>query len=80
MIRTQIYLPDELHAELHRVAKDHDTTFSHLIREGAQEVVKKKKKGKNPQREALLFFANPPKRFRIKLSDSAENLVRKERD
>lgn len=80
MIRTQVYLPNELHTELHRLAKVHDTSFSQLVRDGVQEVVRKKKRNNDPQREALRFFANPPKRFRIKLSDSAVNLVRKERD
>lgn len=43
MIRTQVYIPDDLHRELMLLAKREGTNFSTLIREGASEVVKKKK-------------------------------------
>jgi len=42
MIRTQIYLPDELYNELKLIAADRKDKFSDLIREGARLVIKKK--------------------------------------
>lgn len=44
MIRTQVYIPDDLYRELMLLAKREKTNFSRLIREAAQEVVKKKTK------------------------------------
>jgi hypothetical protein len=47
MIRTQVYLPEDLHRELKLLAASSDTNFSQLIREGAELVVNKKtKRGK----------------------------------
>ena len=46
MIRTQIYLPEELHRDLKLLAKTEGVNFSGLIREGAEEVIKKKKQTK----------------------------------
>lgn len=46
MIRTQVYLPEELHQELKLLAETQNTNFSSLIREGAEEVVKRKTKPK----------------------------------
>lgn len=42
MIRTQVYLPEELHQELKFLAKSEKINFSTLIREGAAEIIKKK--------------------------------------
>lgn len=49
MIRTQVYIPDDLHMELMLLAKREGVNYSTLIREGVREVVKKKKvrRGKN---------------------------------
>lgn len=44
MVRTQIYLPEELHRDLKLLANTEGVNFSSLIREGAEEVIKKKKK------------------------------------
>ena len=44
MIRTQVYLPEELHAELMLLARQEKVNFSKLIREGAEEVKKKRAK------------------------------------
>jgi hypothetical protein len=46
MIRTQVYLPNDLHRELKLLAHTRNTNFSQLIREGASLVVKKKVKSK----------------------------------
>lgn len=43
MLRTQVYLPEELHQELMLLAKSTGVNFSSLIREGAQEVINKKR-------------------------------------
>jgi len=50
MIRTQVYLPEDLHRELKVLANIRRTNFSSLIREGARVVVDrtwKKKKTKD---------------------------------
>lgn len=44
MIRTQIYLPEDLHRELSLLAKQEKKSLSDLIREGAKKVVKEKDK------------------------------------
>lgn len=51
MIRTQVYIPDDLHRDLMLLAKQEGTSFSRLIREGAKEVVKKKRKIKGDWRK-----------------------------
>lgn len=42
MIRTQIYLPEDIYEDLQLVAKSHKVNFSQLIREGAKKVIKEK--------------------------------------
>lgn len=80
MIRTQIYLPEETHSTLLRLAKIKGTSLSCLIRQGADEIVKKNYGRFTPQQKALNFFANPPKKYQIKLSKPAHILIREERD
>lgn len=80
MTRTQIYLPEETHDLLLRLAKQEKTTLSKLIREGANEVVKKRRIRKTLRQKALDFFANPPKKYQVSLPKSAVELVREERD
>lgn len=46
MIRTQIYLPDDLHRDLKLLARATGVNFSTLIREGAHAVIAKKKQEK----------------------------------
>lgn len=41
MIRTQIYLPEDLHRNLTLLARTSKTNISRLLREGAGEVIKK---------------------------------------
>ncbi|MBI5358129.1 hypothetical protein HZB69_00660 [Candidatus Amesbacteria bacterium] len=43
MIRTQVYIPDDLHSELMLLAKQEGVNFSTLVREGAKEVIKMKR-------------------------------------
>jgi metal-responsive CopG/Arc/MetJ family transcriptional regulator len=43
MIRTQVYIPDDLHRELTLLAQTSGQNFSSLLREGVREVIKKKK-------------------------------------
>jgi metal-responsive CopG/Arc/MetJ family transcriptional regulator len=42
MIRTQVYLPEELHRELKLLAHTERVNYSELIRDGVREVVNKK--------------------------------------
>ena len=44
MLRTQIYLPDDLHRDLTLLAKSEGRTISQLIREGATQVLAEKKR------------------------------------
>lgn len=46
MIRTQIYLPPDLHQELMALARSKNTSLSDLLRIGAKKVIKEKR-GKN---------------------------------
>lgn len=43
MIRTQVYIPDDLHRDLMFMAKQEGTNFSQLIREGVKVLIKKNK-------------------------------------
>ena len=80
MIRTQVYLDDEIHKALLQLAQDKGTSFSRLVREGAAEVIKKHYGEVDPQKKALKFFAHPPKQYRVKLTKPASLLIRDERD
>lgn len=46
MIRTQIYLPEELHTQLKLLAKNENTNLSSLIRQGARIILQKKAESK----------------------------------
>ncbi|OGG22325.1 hypothetical protein A3D03_03455 [Candidatus Gottesmanbacteria bacterium RIFCSPHIGHO2_02_FULL_40_13] len=80
MIRTQVYLPEETHHLLMKLARRKGTSFSQLVREGVDVVVRKTYGKLTPQKRALKFFAHFPNKWRVKLSDSAVDLIRKERD
>lgn len=43
MVRTQVYLPEELEKELKLIAKSEGVNYSSLIREGVKEVILKRK-------------------------------------
>lgn len=49
MIRTQVYIPDDLHREAVLLAKREGVNFSTIVREGIAEVVKKKKVKRNKE-------------------------------
>ena len=53
MIRTQVYLPQDLHLQLSCFAQKNNTTISKAIRKGANMLLKKTKKKKK-----LLPFEN----------------------
>ena len=80
MIRTQIYLPQETHEGLQKLAKQSKSTLSRLIRQGATEILKKSYGADSPMQKSLKFFANIPDSYKIKFSHSAVELVRRERD
>lgn len=80
MIRTQIYIPEDIHSTLLKIAQRYNTSLSELIRLGAKEVIKKKYGTVTPQKKALQFFSHPPKKYRIMLPYPAHILIRKERD
>lgn len=80
MIRTQIYLPQETHDGLQKMARQSKRTLSQLIRQGATEILKKSYGADSPMQKSLKFFANIPDAYRVKLSHSAVELVRRERD
>lgn len=46
MIRTQVYIPEDLHRDLMLLAKQEGVNFSKLVREGVEEVRKKRTKAK----------------------------------
>lgn len=80
MIRTQVYLPEETHHLLMRLARRKGTTFSQLVREGVDVVVRKTYGKLTPQKRAMKFFAHFPDKWKLKLPDSSVNLIRKDRD
>lgn len=44
MIRTQIYLPPDLHQELLALARTKNTSLSELLRIGAKKIIKEKRR------------------------------------
>lgn len=80
MIRTQIYLPQETHDGLQKMAKLSKRTLSQLIRLGATEVLRKSYGADSPMQKSLKFFAHIPDSYKVKLSHPAVDLVRRERD
>ncbi len=46
MIRTQVYIPDELYNSLRLLSLEQGSNISILIREGAEEVIRKKRSNK----------------------------------
>ena len=68
MIRTQIYLPEEVHDDLARLAKEKESSLSNLLREGAKLVMAKNYGNLTPQQKALKYFGNPNKKDRIKVT------------
>jgi len=44
MIRTQVYIPEDLHRTLMLMAKTENRNYSSLIREGVKTIIEKKKR------------------------------------
>ncbi|OGC97472.1 hypothetical protein A2634_02195 [Candidatus Amesbacteria bacterium RIFCSPHIGHO2_01_FULL_48_32] len=61
MIRTQVYIPEDLHRDLMLLAKREGTNFSSLIRKGAEEVVRKKKAKKKDWRKFVGLIKGGPR-------------------
>jgi hypothetical protein len=80
MTRTQIYLPDDQHMALLRIAKSQKTSLSSLIRQGAQIVIQNKTGTSSPQAQALNFLNSYSKKKLPKLPQDSVTLVRQERD
>lgn len=80
MMRTQIYLSEDTHELLLKLAVRENTSLSELIREGAKTVIKKRY-GENPLKKSLNFWSNPPKKRQIKpTGGEIINILRKDRD
>lgn len=80
MLRTQIYLPSEMHAQLLALAGQKKTTMSQLVRQGASSVLKERSMTAG-QKKALRWLANPPKKYLIDLKGkTAVQLIREDRD
>lgn len=47
MIRTQVYIPDDLHRDMALLMRQEGMNFSQLIREGVKTVIRKKKIKRN---------------------------------
>lgn len=47
MIRTQVYIPDDLHGDMALLMRQEGMNFSQLIREGVKAVIRKKKIKRN---------------------------------
>ncbi len=60
MIRTQIYIPDDLYKEAKLYAKLQKTTISHFVREGLRASLETQKK-KNSKKLTLLDIAGSMK-------------------
>ena len=80
MTRTQIYLPDDTHAQLLQIAQTGDQSLSQLIREGADLVIKSKTGGLTPSQKFIKSILAYPDSNRVKLSKSSVELVREQRD
>jgi len=79
MIRTQIYLPEQMHQDLLALATIHDTSLSELLRAGALKTIKKL--SPHPAKAgSLSYFARPPKAHLLKSSLSSVDLIRAERN
>ena len=70
MIRTQVYLPDDLYRDLKLLANTSGKKFSELVREGAEIVVEKKAIKKKKFGEGFIGVGRKgPKDLSSKLDD-----------
>lgn len=71
MIRTQVYLPEEMHRELKLLAHIQRVNYSELIRDGVREVITKKaKKRTGKGRDAFVgALTYGPKNLSTRIND-----------
>lgn len=71
MIRTQVYLPEDMHRDLMLLSKREGTNFSTLLREGAKIIIKKKTATKKKDFGKGFFGALKygPKDLSIRIND-----------
>ena len=60
MKKTMVYLPDELHKNLKRLAVERDTTMADLIRDAAAAMLEEEREDLEDARKALEEFRNDP--------------------
>ena len=71
MIRTQVYLPEDIYEDLRLIAKSEKINFSQLIREGAKKVIQEKigTRKKGSWREFAGALKTGPKDLSKKIND-----------
>lgn len=71
MIRTQVYLPEDIHRDLMLLAKKEGTNFSTLIREGARTIIKKKttRRRRNFGKGFFGALKSGPKDLSVRIND-----------
>lgn len=79
MVRTQIYLPKELHQKAKQVAKQQEISLAELSRIALEEKIEELE-NKVQHSSTLAFLASYPESKKITLESSAVELVRAERD
>lgn len=79
MIRTQIYLPEQMHQDLLALATIHDTSLSELLRTGALKTIKKLSL-RQTKTKSLSYFTKPHKAHLLNSRLSSVDLIRAERD
>ncbi len=72
MIRRQIYIPEDIDRDLILLAKQERVNYSQLIREGAKEVIKKKKSNKANWRK----FVGAAGKIKLKHKTNSVQVVR----
>ena len=72
MIRTQVYLPEDLYNDLKLLANTSKTKFSDLLREGARLIIKKK----NKQAKSVDAWKNFIGAYKGKLGKSGVELIK----
>ncbi len=60
MRKTMIYLPDEVHKNLKRLAVERDTSMAELIRDAAVAVLEEEREDLEDAKKALLEFRRDP--------------------
>lgn len=71
MIRTQIYLPDDIYEDLRLISKASNQNLSQLIREGARKEIKARamQVGRDDWREFAGALKTGPKDLSLKIND-----------